>query len=1113
MKKYNKSRIAGYLLLFSIILLANSSNPPNGRTGAPGDSTCNSCHSGNNSALDGEVSFDGLPSTIDANTTYTITVTVDNPNGNGVKGGFQWVALDGSNNDAGSMNNPGNDSGIALAGGRTYHEHQPAQPFNSSNEISYTVDWTAPSGPDGETITFWAAGLISNGSGNNSGDRTTFTNISSTLVASASPLTATITAQTNVTCNNGDDGSATVTAMGGAPGYMYQWDDSQNQTTQTASNLEAGTYNVTVTDDNTDEVVVMVTITEPTALNITVIANNPEICGNSNGYLEVGTSGGNGPYSYNWSNGGTGNFQTDLLSNTYSITVTDDNNCQTVESFFVDSDFGAVQINLNAIIHPSCLGDSNGYLEVGGMDGISPYSYIWSNNVTGAINNNLVAGTYAVTVTDANNCMAINVFMLNDPPGMMAVMDSTDVVCAGDADGMASVTVSGGSGAYTYSWSDGTDTPTNTGLSGGTYYVTIMDGSGCSIEDSTMVNEPPAFNANLTWTDEIMSMMNGSASANPSGGTPGYTVNWSNGMNGLMISNLSAGTYVATVTDTIGCTVIDSVIVANSNCALSVTIDVQQIECFGFSNGAIDLTTANAVGTPLYTWSDGDTSEDRSNLAPGFYSVTIVDDLSCQVQFDSIEIIEAEEFTLSPDIIVIPGCQGQTSGTISAIPNGGVAPYSYAWGNGLTTDTIMVLSGFYPVTVTDANNCTAVTLVNLTGNDVNPPNIVATDFTLYLDETGFTSVIVDSLFDLGSIDDCDLLGFSYDTTALDCAALGVSLLPIELEDINGNIAYDTLNVTVIDTFPPEIFCIDDMTITECDGWSFNQPLTFDNCGATLMQTSGPQSGDLLVLGANEFNFEAVDSSGNTAICSFIVTVENGLMADVQTTDVTCFGFADGTVNLQVSGGTAPYNFSIDGVMDMNQLEEGTYYYLVTDDSGCELQDSFLINEPPVLFISDAIIVNSTTSNSMDGSIDIIPQGGTGSYSFEWYLEGVLVSNDEDPAGLAPGVYTCIVTDENDCVYTSLDYIVEATTSSNEIAILNDLKVYPNPASEQLNILLSSEEFRINKVNVISIDGKVVISKTVNNNTNSINVSSVQSGVYMLQMILEDDIVYKKVIID
>jgi len=697
--------------------------------------------------------------------------------------------------------------------------------------------------------------------------------------------------------------------------------------------------------------------------------------------------------------------------------------------------------------------------------------------------------------------MGINVFTLTEPDFSIAT-DSTDIVCSGDADGMAFVSVNGGFGNPSFLWSNGATTDNILNLSGGTYYVTVTDENNCTLIDSTIVNEPAALLANLSSTP-----------ANPSGGTPGYSVDWSNGMSGLMISNLSLGTYTATVTDTLGCVTIDSIFVSSSDCGLAVNFTQTDISCFGDGNGSIDLSSTNAIGNVSYNWSNGAMTEDLSGLESGYYSVTVSDDMMCQVLIDSIEIIEPDSFFITPNIIIQPGCQGQNFGTISANINGGTGPYSYQWAIGFTTDTINVLTGFYPVTVTDGNNCTSSTLVNLNGIDDTPPTMMVTDFTLYLDETGFTSMIDSTLFDLGNFDDCDVQGYVFNEAPLDCTVLGLSDFPIALEDVNGNFAYDTVTVTVIDTFAPDIFCIDDMTISECDGWTFAQPLTFDNCGASLTQTLGPVAGDILPLGITEFAFEAIDSSGNTSTCSFFVTVENGLMADVSVTDVSCFGFSDGMADFSIAGGTAPYEVEITNISDPSQLDAGTYFYTIIDESGCEIQDSFIINEPDALFISDSSVTNSTNSNSMDGSIDITVTGGVGDYTYEWFLNGVVVSTDEDPAGLAPGVYTCVVMDENGCIYTSLDITVEATTSSNEVAILTDLKVYPNPASDQLTINLSTEAFHLIRINLVSLDGKNVITKNVKTNNLNINVTDVSSGVYLLQLILEDDIVYKKIVIE
>ena len=180
-------------------------NPPNGVTGAPGEGLCTNCHANNNpNGFDGSISLTGLPASITPNTSYTITVTSSNPNGQAVQAGFQWVALNSSNTNSGSMTGAAANSTITPSGGRTYHEHNPAQAFGAGNSVSWTVNWTSPSaGANDETITFYGASVIGNGGGSG-GDLIATTQSSGVLPGSgADPLVVSVQKLSDVSCNGG----------------------------------------------------------------------------------------------------------------------------------------------------------------------------------------------------------------------------------------------------------------------------------------------------------------------------------------------------------------------------------------------------------------------------------------------------------------------------------------------------------------------------------------------------------------------------------------------------------------------------------------------------------------------------------------------------------------------------------------------------------------------------------------------------------------------------------------------------------------------------------------------------------------------------------------------
>jgi len=173
------------LIALALLLLSNSANPPNGKTGAPGDGLCTECHSPASATLDGKISVSGFPEAIVPNQTYQLTVTNTNTVGSGVKGGFQMTILGPLNIKAGEMSNPSASSVVTNAAGRQYFEHNPALNFNGSPSVSWTVDWTAPDMPDGSVVTWYAAGNIANGDFNSTGDKVVAANGSGTYMLSA----------------------------------------------------------------------------------------------------------------------------------------------------------------------------------------------------------------------------------------------------------------------------------------------------------------------------------------------------------------------------------------------------------------------------------------------------------------------------------------------------------------------------------------------------------------------------------------------------------------------------------------------------------------------------------------------------------------------------------------------------------------------------------------------------------------------------------------------------------------------------------------------------------------------------------------------------------------
>ncbi|MEL6987768.1 MAG: choice-of-anchor V domain-containing protein [Bacteroidota bacterium] len=644
--KINSVYVLFVIGVISYLSIARSANPPNGRTGAPGDGLCIDCHSGGGT-FDGETIITGLPDMIEPSTTYPITVTVTNPNGAASRAGFQLVALDNSNLNAGTFSNAGPDSDVENSGGRDYWEHRPAVFFPASNEVSWTIDWQAPASPPMEVITFYAAGLIANGSGAGN-DRMELATASGTLGGMADPLVVTVST-TPAECFGDANGSATANVDGGTGPFSYSWSNGGN--TQTISNLEAGNYSVTVTDmlmesDNDSDAV-----TEPSEI-MTNVTITPVACnGESTGSIELGVSGGNNSFTFQWNNGANTEDLVNVPAGSYSVTITDMPNCQVILS---NLDVTEPSMELSAdfdISDVQCNGGADGEITANPSGGTPPYIYEWSTGSTDPTIEDLNEGTYSLTITDNNDCEAIFDVDIVQPMELTASIDIIDVRCNGEENGEIAVTPSGGTPPYLYAWSNGASTQNLTDIGPGSYNLTITDANNCTQEfTNNVVQEPAVLEAGADAMNESAPGANdGSASAFPAGGTSPYFYLWSNGENTETINNLPSGPYTVTVTDNKNCIAIETVVVQAGNCDIAVEVNTVDATCVDATNGSAAAIVTGGTSPFRYAWSTGDTTEMIDNLAPGNYSVTVTDAGNCiVVNSNSVNINDTESQVAMP---------------------------------------------------------------------------------------------------------------------------------------------------------------------------------------------------------------------------------------------------------------------------------------------------------------------------------------------------------------------------------------------------------------------------------------------------------------------------------
>ncbi len=1078
-----------FVICMAIFLLANSSSHPTnngGYTGAPGDGVCAQCHGGSNPSFNGNITIDGVPTTITAGQIYQITVTVSNPNGNANRAGFQMVALTSTNTNAGDMTNPSAASVVKTSATKKYFGHSPAVPFTGSNDITWTVDWTAPSSGTGD-ITFYGGAILGNGS-NSSGDKFITTSTSGTLSGGTMALSATLSNVTNVSCFNGSDGSATADAIGGSGVYTYAW--TSGESTQTAENLPAGIAKVTVTDSGGSTAVAQATINQP--LDIVVNINNqtnPTCFNSGNGSITVSASGGNGGFSYDWPNGTSGPTINGLNPGTYIVTVIDVKNCEKTRTITLTAP-PTIEINTANIINQKCTGQANGSISLTASGGTGTLTYDWSNGGSGPTILNLLPNNYIVSITDASNCELIESYIV----GSAAVLNlptptSTNVSCNGGNNGSAVANPTGGAGNFTYSWTNGATTKTVSNLAAGTYGVIVTDNNQCSKSSQVVISQPLAISTTSTTVNaSCIGVPNGSATIEIQGGTPPYTTIWSNGTAGPNLSNVVAGEYTANITDSKACLFSTTVTIgANQSATLALLNNVSP-KCFGGNNGSISISSTNAQGYNI-AWSNGGTGTSIANIPAGIYTALASGPNGCQSNQLSVTVTEPTKISPTSEVTTNVACFGQNNGSIATAFNGGTGALTYAWNTNATSPSISNLGpGDYSLSVTDINNCQVSKLYG-----ISEPALLKIDSSkvenvlCFGDTTG--QVII---FTSGGTGTLNTL-WSNGSTGNTLSNIGVGTFNSTTKDLNDCLVSDTFSIT-----SPSAIADNATIVNETVAGANNGSITTSAIGGvgsfTYLWSNGATTDSLINLAAGIYQLTITDS--NSCAKEYEYNVQIGgcaLSAIYTTTNVSCFGGSNGSITINASNGTPPYTTNV----PTTNLGAGNYSFTVLDAAGCAFAISnVVITQPTVIVIKKDTIIAATSATNSNGSIGITVNGGTGPYSYEWLnAAGNVVSTLQDPINLLPGDYTVNVKDINNCILVSSIFTVGFTSATNQI-LLDKIKVYPNPATNFLSI---SSPFIGSNIEILDAQGKKVTSFNQSQALEKIEISSMQNGLYLIKI--------------
>ncbi|WP_076670043.1 gliding motility-associated C-terminal domain-containing protein [Pontibacter indicus] len=848
-------------------------------------------------------------------------------------------------------------------------------------------------------------------------------------VAGPANLTATATSST---CGN-PNGQLTVTNVsGGVEPYTYSLNGGTFQTSATFTGLAEGTYSIAVRDANGCTFAKDVVVTNIAGPNFAVTAQ-ASTCGASNGRISVSeVNGGTTPYTYSIY-GGTfqsGNSFANLKAGTYTIAVKDANGCTAVKEVEVTDVAGPSDLTLAS--KASTCGSTNGSVSVSNVaGGTAPYTYSvdGTNFQATASFGTLLAGTYTITVKDANGCTFRKEVVVENIAGPTDLTATAKATTCGTSNGEITVTaVIGGTSGYTYS-RDGVNfqaETTLTGFAAGTHTITVKDANGCTFSKSVTVANiggPTAVAASATpasCNDNDGTITAGTVT----GGTAPYTysINGTTFQTSTAFTGLASGSYTLSVKDANGCIVTRTVTVGE-NVPTNLAHTTVSSTC-GRSDGSISVGTVTG-GTAPYTYSvNGGSFQSGTTftgLAAGAHRITVRDAKGCEfTKSVTLENVEGPQFTATTKATTCGASNGSISvGTVT----GGVAPYTYSIDGTAfqsTTTFANVKAGEYAVSVKDANGCIGTVTVQV--QDIAGPS----DFTL----AGASSTCGNRN---ASITVSNVMGgtapytYSKDGTNFQTSAnfgsLAAGEYTITVKDANGCLIAKDITIENIPG-PSELTlastastCGSANSVVTVNGVTGGTaPYTYSINGTTFQVGTRFES----VL-AGKYTVTVKDANGCTLSREITVTDIAGPSDLAATAKASTCGTSNGELTITgTTGGTAPYTYSKDGVnfqaeTTLTGFAAGSHTITVRDANGCIFEKAFDVTN-----IGGPTAVAATSGAAScadnDGSITAgAVTGGVAPYTYS--INGTTFQTGTTFSGLASGSYTLSVKDANGCIVT------------------------------------------------------------------------------------------------
>jgi len=809
---------------------------------------------------------------------------------------------------------------------------------------------------------------------------------------------------TDVFCFGSCDGTISLTVDGPDMVYSVAWDDISLEGFM-PDNVCAGTYNYLVMDEGGSSFGGTVIVSESDEINISGNYQDfiCDISGSTNISLIV--SGGVLPYNYIWTNGSINDILFNIGLGNHSITVTDNNGCSANSTFVVNA-FPTLNLSFVTTL-TGCNGELDGTVDLTVSGGIAPFIYKWSNDFTTEDLIDLAQGTYAVTVTDANNCTAVESVDVNADSGIEVSASISNINCLDLDDGSILLDILGNSSDYEIQWNIPSDSNFISDLPPGSYFVTITNENGCTWNQSYVLS----LNSDLIITAEIndnpcFQGQEGSINMQIENNNSPYIILWNNGSTDEDLSNISAGLYEFSLIDSFGCEYNYSYDVVEG---LDIIYSTSLTEpgCNGASDGSINISPSAGALPFSYLWSTGDIANQISNIQAGSYYLTITDKDGC-IKLDTFLLSENSNLEVIENIVHNP-CHEDNQGQISLEISGGIAPYEVIWSTTATTATISALSvGEYFVTITDAIGCAINQLYTVT----QPDSLgIIDDIVLPLCHDDLGSISIEGF---GGMEPYSILW----STGATSSTIGIesgTTYEVTLTDVNNCSA--TVNYVIEEIVKIDIVIL---SVTEPGSSNNNGEIIIDVSGGTapyqIVWNDGQIGPIASGLGYGMYTVNVVDANGCMAQLSINLeydplTIQNTLAHNL------CYDECNGSIVLDVSGGILPYTITwSDGqtTSSVSDLCNGTYQATIVDGTGTEITtDPLEILSPPQINI-DGQIFDISCVGLDDGQIGVNASGGSMPFVYSWDngMTGKDINN------LSSGTYQVTVIDENDCINSS-----------------------------------------------------------------------------------------------